>query len=724
MMTHEAAGRQAARWKPQLEFKYLSRHSGYRITISRRTVAYLPAGEAVELGCAPNTVRNDTQLKSLPCSRSRIICTVWLASSRCTADRSGCRWCPGPGTDCRLRNTASMSDRPTYARHISSSSQLVSLQRRLYTPACVARDPCIGRHRQPTAVTFSPLSSISSITSSGCATPLMLSLSRPTRSCIAATVRHAFGRYSPTANAVAHPQLYRQLQGPSSPLLHLTVEWAPYNYGQMRPRDCNAGLGLLLVAATAVGAAQTGYPNVAEAENHTRRFLDVFGLLRQHLAQPFDPGEAIYRGALPAMVNTLDPFSAFLDARQLESLREMQRSTEKGFGSVVNLLPGRVIVLQTLPESPSERAGIAPGDEILALNGQPLAQLPVQQLVPMLANARQDRAHLMVKRPNFPNLLDMTLVPAEMADPSVSRHFLLERSIAYAKILNFEAATASELRGILGSMGGQNLSGLVLDLRGNPGGIIESAVQVAAFFLRPNERILWIHGREGAKEALRVPTGSTPYAFPLRVLIDGRTASAAELVAGALQDHGRARLVGQRSFGKGLVQSVFELSGDTALALTTAFYETPSERSIQRWASTCGDFQLAPCDEGGAGRQVRGGINPDREVGPRPLSEFERVLLASNSFLEFARDYVSRRDGIDGSFEPDNEMLDDFQVYLSQRHIRPTLAEWSSRLEFIRSMLRQEALNLTVGVAAGDEIEIRRDPVVAVAVEELLAETR
>ncbi len=479
-----------------------------------------------------------------------------------------------------------------------------------------------------------------------------------------------------------------------------------------------------MAAATTLGAASTGPGHAAEAEGQARRFLEVFGLMGQRLAQPFDAAEAIYRGALPAMLSTLDPFSAFLDPQQLESLREMQRSTEKGFGSVVNLLPGRVIVLQTLPGSPSERAGIAPGDEILVLNGQPLAQLPVEQLVPMLASARQGRAQLMVKRPNFPNLLDMELVPAEMADPSVSRRFLLEPGIAYAKILNFEAATAAELHGVLTSLGGRSLNGLVLDLRGNPGGIIESAVQVAAFFLRPKDRILWIRGRDGEKEALRVPPGSKPFSFPLRILIDGRTASAAELVAGALQDHGRARLVGQRSFGKGLVQSVFELSGGTALALTTAFYETPSERSIQRWTSACGEFQLAPCRTDGDESGFRGGIEPDREAAPRPLSRLEQVLLASNSFLEFARDYVSLRGDIDRSFEPDNEMLDDFQVYLSQRHIRPALAEWSSTLGFVRSMLKQEVLNLTAGVAAGDEVEIRRDPVVAAALAELRAEAR
>ena len=138
--------------------------------------------------------------------------------------------------------------------------------------------------------------------------------------------------------------------------------------------------------------------NVLEQE--TQRFLETFNLIHQRLAEPFETDSAIYQGALPAMLRTLDPHSAFLDPQQLESLQEMQRSTEKGFGSVVTLLPGRVIVLQTLPGSPSARAGIAPGDEILILNGYPLANLPVEQLLPLLGSARQTQAQLMVKRPN------------------------------------------------------------------------------------------------------------------------------------------------------------------------------------------------------------------------------------------------------------------------------------------------------------------------------------
>ena len=480
-------------------------------------------------------------------------------------------------------------------------------------------------------------------------------------------------------------------------------------------------MGLLLAA---IGSAATLPDEMAPLEQQLTRFLEVFRLLDENLADSIDPAAALYGGALPAMLRTLDPHSAFLDPYQFESLREMQRSTEKGFGSVVNLLPGRVIVLQTLPDSPSARAGIAPGDEILVLNGQPLAYMPIEQLVAVLGNARQDRAELMVKRPHFTKLIEMTLIPAEMADPSVSRQFLIEPGLAYVKILNFEAETAKELREALEALGGEKLEGLVLDLRGNPGGIIESAVQVAAFFLEPGDRLLWVDGRGGPREELQVPPGFQPYRFPIRVLIDERTASAAEIVAGALQDHQRARVLGLRSFGKGLVQSVFELSGGTALALTTAFYQTPEGRTIQRSLGACGEFQLAACVGAEPGPEQRGGIEPDLIAGPRPLSAFEQAMLASNSFLEFVRDYVANRSGFDEAFEADNPMLDDFQGFLSERHIRPSIAEWSSTLRFIRSMLKQEVLNLTLGVAAGDEVEIRRDPAVQTAIRELRGEHR
>ena len=461
-----------------------------------------------------------------------------------------------------------------------------------------------------------------------------------------------------------------------------------------------------------------------ELEQSLERFVEVFNLVDKNLADPIDPENAIYGGALPAMVRTLDPHSAFLDKEQFESLQEMQRSTEKGFGSVVSLLPGRVIVLQTLPGSPSERSGLTAGDEIVAVNGYQLSQLTIEQLVGLLGQSRQNRAELMVMRPAFTRLIPMSLVPAEMADPSVTRAFLLEDGIAHIKVGNFEQQTARELKDAIEGLGGASLKALVLDMRGNPGGLVEAAVQSAAYFLDPGQRILWIGARKGPNEELRVPPEAEPYKFPVAVLINSRTASAAELVAAALQDNGRAAILGERSFGKGIIQSVFSLSQGTALALTTAQYLAPKGRTIQRSLGDCRVYILTPCPQeadaksGSDGDEARrGGVEPDQITYPRPFSELEAVIEATNSFFDFAKQAVDKRLEVSEEFEVTPKLLDDFQLFLSERRIRPGLSEWSSTLEFIKSRLKQEIFNLAFGVEKGDEIEIRRDPEVQAALQ-------
>ena len=463
-----------------------------------------------------------------------------------------------------------------------------------------------------------------------------------------------------------------------------------------------------------------------------QRFLDVYSVVEANNADPIDPKAVFYDGVLPGMMRTLDPHSSFLNPDQYESLREMQRSTEKGFGSVVSLLPGRVIVLQTLPGSPSARSGLSAGDEIIVINRYPLSGFSIEQLTALLGQSRQQKAQLMVKRPGFARLIPMELVPAEMADPSVRHAFFLEPGVAYIKLGNFEQATAGEFRVAVDRLGANELEGLILDLRQNPGGIVESAAALASFFLDPGQNILWIKGREGTAQDVSVPRDSEPYLFPVCVLVDDRTASAAELLAGALQDHDRAQIIGVPTYGKGLVQSVFQLSEGAAVALTTARYLTPSGRSIQRPLGDCDLYALAHCDEQpnvlpefetDSGRIVKGGggITPDQTIPPRGYSEFEAVMEASNSFFEFAQQYLHRHGALSENFEVSSEMLDNFHSYLDARRIQPGLPEWSSTVGFIRGRLKQELFNLSFGVDKGDEVAAQHDPMIQAAVR-ILAE--
>lgn len=482
-------------------------------------------------------------------------------------------------------------------------------------------------------------------------------------------------------------------------------------------------LALFLLLAALPAAGQTAPPSTQDLEESVRQFVSVFAAALEHAADKPDLDAAMYRGAIPAMLRPLDPHSVFFDREQFEQLRELERSVTKGFGTIVSLLPGRVIILQTMPGSPSQKAGLAPGDEIVAINHIPLAFLDLEQLLQLLSQARQREAQLLVRRAGEPQPVMVKLSPAELESPSVDRAFLLEPGIAYVRVSSFDAKTAEALRETVEKLGGGSLDGLVLDLRNNQGGVVQSAVAAAALFLEPGSVLFSARGRNAPPEELRVPEGFTPWRFRLAVLVNGKTASAAELFTGAIQDNDRGTVLGEPTFGKGLVQRVYPLSDGTGLALTTALYYTPSGRSIQRPLRGTGLDRVLDRQEGEyrtrLGRTVRGGggIEPDFIVYQPAYSPFGRVLEASGAYPNFATEWLkSHPQKIDETLEITPEILDEFQLWLSRRNIRPTMAEWTAEREILRRRLKQEILNQAVGVAAGDEVELRADPVVRRAV--------
>jgi carboxyl-terminal processing protease len=238
---------------------------------------------------------------------------------------------------------------------------------------------------------------------------------------------------------------------------------------------------------------------------------------------------------------------------------------------------------------------------------------------------------------------------------------------------------------------------------------MSAALETASLFLKPGQTIVSVRGRSMGSEEIKVPDKLTPYNFPVAILVNGKTASASEIVSGALQDHKRASIIGEQSFGKGLVQSVLPMSQGTGMALTTAFYFTPGGKSIQR--SLPG--QLARTTTGGGA----GGIHPDQVVLGEPMTRFRAVLDATGSFTTFATDYIGRVRTIPPSFEVTSAILDEFQTMLSGRNIRPALAEWSRERDWIQNRLKQEILNQGISVAKGDEVELERDPVALAALQ-------
>jgi carboxyl-terminal processing protease len=453
-----------------------------------------------------------------------------------------------------------------------------------------------------------------------------------------------------------------------------------------------------------------------------KRFTQLVAIVENQAADPVNTEQAIYGGAIPGMLRELDPHSIFFDPQQNEQLKEMERSERKGFGTVVSVLPGRVIILQALPGTPSAKSGLQPGDEIVAVNNIALARLEFDQIVQFLSEARQHQAQLIVRRPANVRLLNFVLDPALVDSPSVDRAFLLKPGVGYIRANGFDPQTAKQLKDAIENLGGQKLKGLVLDLRDNPGGVVQAALEAASYFLKPGQKILSVKGRSVEGQDVDTPKTATPYSFALAVLVNDKTASAAEIVSGALQDHDRATIIGQPTFGKGLVQNVFPLSGNTALALTTAFYYTPSGRSIQKTLPS-GHLEIEKQKEefrADSGRVVTGGggIQPDVMIAPEAMTQLRVALDASGMYTSFATDFI-QRNKITESFEVTAAVLEEFQVYAGQHSIQPPVGEWVREREWVQSRLKQEIFNQALGVAKGDEVEAQRDPAIRAALGKL-----
>jgi carboxyl-terminal processing protease len=480
-------------------------------------------------------------------------------------------------------------------------------------------------------------------------------------------------------------------------------------------------------------AVSAAFAQEDELAAEMKRLLEVYALAEQNAADPVAPDQAFYQGAIPGLLRRLDPHSVFFDAGQFDQLRKLETSTSKGFGTVVSVLPGRVIVLQTMAGTPSARAGIMPGDEILMVNGYELSRLDMEQLVALLGHSRQQRAQLIVKRPGNARMLTLQLTPEELQSPSVERAFPLRPGVAYLRVASFDEKTGAQIREAIEKLGGRDLKGLVLDLRNNPGGILGAALETASLFLAPGATVVTVRGRSQPERVEKVPGKNEPYRFAVAVIINGKSASASEIVSGALQDHDRGVVVGEPSFGKGLVESVFPLSEGTGVALTTAMYYTPSGRSIQKPLDAA-RFALAPTTaqpkepqsyKTAGGRVVTGGggITPDETVFLESPSRLRAVLDASGSFTSFATEYLARN-SVDERFEVASGLMDDFKVFLAQRSIQPSLAEWSREREFIRNRLKAEIFNQSLGVDKGDEVEAQRDPQILKALEAVLSGAR
>ena len=315
-------------------------------------------------------------------------------------------------------------------------------------------------------------------------------------------------------------------------------------------------------------------------------FTDVYSLVEQNYAEHLDSDKidkAIYDGAIPGMLHTLDPHSNFYDPKAFAQMREDQHGRYYGVGMTIQPQPmadgkTRVVVLYPFEGTPSFKAGIRPGDVILTIDGKSAEGMDSAAVASLLKGPKGTHVSVTMEREGLPKPLVFDLVRDDIPHPSVDLAFLIRPNIGYIHVANFSSETTSrEVGDALDKFQGSgDLKGLVIDLRGNPGGLLNEAVSMSDKFLQKGQIIVSQRGRAFPDQVYRATRGEQGNdKYPIVVLVNRNTASAAEIVSGALQDHDRALIVGETTFGKGLVQTVFQITENTGLALTTYHYYTP-----------------------------------------------------------------------------------------------------------------------------------------------------
>jgi carboxyl-terminal processing protease len=498
----------------------------------------------------------------------------------------------------------------------------------------------------------------------------------------------------------------------------------------LRPPRSRRIATLLAAVSVALGLTAPVYgqkdspPDAAGTE--AVRFAKVYGLIERNFMDRTNPDRLIFDGGIRGMLDALDPFSAFFDPDQFQMLQQQTRGEALGFGSILYVEPGKVLVLETAQGSPSWRGGLGPGDQIVEINGQRVDSLDFESLIRLLRSSRSKPVRLGVIHPGRDVAQDYELRPAQVALPTVDKTYKFEQqNIGYVHIAGFEARTARETADAINRLGGAKLSGLLLDLRDNHGGVLATAVAVASLFLKPDDVVLSVRGRSSPPKSYRALPVPFHYDFPIVALVNGETASAAEVLAAALQDHDRAVIAGEPTFGKGLVQEVVPLSEQTGLALTTALYFTPSGRSVQRplpgtalaQAIHAVDAQGGFHTDDGRPLSSGGGVQPDVPVPPRTLDPWETFLDRRGYFTDFASDYLTFHPHVTRAFEPGADALAEFKNFLGRKSVRTPQEYWQSDQDYLKLRIKMEVFNLAFGLKAGDEVGTRADLQVQKALE-------
>ncbi|HET6956761.1 MAG TPA: S41 family peptidase [Vicinamibacterales bacterium] len=510
-----------------------------------------------------------------------------------------------------------------------------------------------------------------------------------------------------------------------------------------RYRPLPAVLFAILVSALVGGFfGRSALATDDKVPEHYRAFTAALNAIETSYIDKVDSDNVVY-GAVRGMLGTLDPHSSFFSPKEYAQMRERQEGRYYGIGVSIQAIDGDITAMQVFEQSPAYKKGVRRGDVLANVAGEDTKGWTVDQAMHKLRGAKGTTVYVGVKRRGYPEMIKFELVRDEVYIPTVPAYFMIDDTTGYIRMQDFGENTDRDVKHALRDLSSKGMKRLLFDIRGNPGGPLDQAIKVSNEFLPKGKMIVYTRGRvPNSDQDYRATEESEFTEMPIVALVNRNSASAAEIVSGALQDHDRAYLVGETTFGKALVQSVYRISGGAGLALTTAHYYTPSGRIIQRpWDASFDEYLSYTLRDQDAnkphnpsdlkhtdsGRPVYagGGIEPDKRVAG-PLEGFNpgrfgRMLVARGEFANYAQKYAAEGDMrvtqtstnrklVKRNFVVDEAMVSDFKEQMKTDKLRMDDEAFAKDAEFIKAMIRFEIDNAVFGIADARRHLITVDP--------------
>ena len=505
-------------------------------------------------------------------------------------------------------------------------------------------------------------------------------------------------------------------------------------------RSLTAAVFAIILSALAGGAFGRSAQATEDRLTHTKAFAAAVSAIENNYAGTVESDRLVY-GAINGMLQTLDPHSSFMDPRTYAQMRERQEGRYYGLGLTIVPIDGDITVTRVFEGSPAYSKGIRRGDVIAFIENEDAKGWPSDQAVRRLKGPKGTFVSIKVRRKSLEELIPMEVMRDEITIPAVTAYFMVDAQTGYVRIDDFAEHTEEELTNALHAMQNKGMKRIVLDLRGNPGGQLDQAIHMVNLFVPRGSMVVYTRGREkSADQEYRATENGEFLTHPMIVLVNRTSASASEIVSGALQDYDRALVVGETTFGKALVQSVYRVQG-AGLALTTARYFTPFGRMIQRpWDGAFDEYLTYSLKEQSerahtpdqlkftaGGRKVYsgGGIEPDRRF-DGPVEGFNptlfgRSVFARSLFASYAEQFTAAGDNRAGAqgknrkvvhpgFTVDDAMVQDFKEFIAGRRMVVDEASFAKDRAFIRAMIRYEIDNAIFSAATARQRLIGEDP--------------